>query len=211
MLLFLLALLGYLVGSIPSGWLVVRFIAKRDLRREGSGNIGTANVYRSAGIMPALLCLLGDALKGTVPVVLGLLAGYRLGTWELALIGLAPVVGHTWPIFLRFRGGKGVATSAGVMLVLATPVVLVAVAVWAVLVKGTRYASLASLASVAVGMVCLVGLRFWYPFIDPSPVRWSTVFLGGVLLALVYLRHLPNIDRLLRGREIPLTRAPSNR
>ncbi len=206
-----LTLLGYLIGSIPSGWLVVRLLAGRDLRREGSGNIGTANVYRTSGTVPAALCLLADVLKGTLPVLLGLVAGYRLGTWELALIGLAPVVGHTWPVFFRFRGGKGVATTAGVMLVLATPVVLVAIAVWSLIAKGTRYASVASLASVSVGMVCLVVLRFWYPLVEPSPVQWPTVVLGAGLLALVYFRHLGNIGRLLQGREIPLTRAPSNR
>lgn len=206
-----LALLGYLVGSIPSGWLVVRLLRGRDLRVEGSGNIGTANVYRSAGALPAILTFLGDILKGAIPVLLGYLAGYPLGSLELALIGLTPVIGHTWPVFLRFRGGKGVATSGGVMLLLATPVVLVAVAVWAVIAKGTRYASLASLVSVAVGMVCLIALRFWYPFVSPSPVQWPTVALGAILVALVYLRHIKNIGRLLRGREIQLRRAPSNR
>jgi len=211
MLVAALALTGYLVGSVPSGWLVVRLLRGRDLRREGSGNIGTANVYRSAGIVAAALCLLGDVLKGLIPVLLGWLAGFRPGTLELAIIGLAPVVGHTWPIFLRFRGGKGVATTAGVMLVLATPVVLIAVAVWVLIVKGTRYASAASLAAVSVGMACLIGLHFWYPLVDPNPVQWATVILGAGLLVLVYLRHWANIGRLLRGVEIPLTQARSNR
>jgi glycerol-3-phosphate acyltransferase PlsY len=100
-----LALLGYLIGSIPSGWLVVRLLRGRDLRVEGSGNIGTANVYRSAGALPAILTFLGDILKGAIPVLLGYLAGYLLGSFELALIGLMPVIGHTWPVFLKFRGG----------------------------------------------------------------------------------------------------------
>src|SRR5260370_33361793 len=113
---------GYLLGSVPSGWLVMKAYRNQALRKLGSGNIGAANVFRAGGAGAFTLTLIADGLKGFIPVMLGIALG--LDEIALAAIGLAAVIGHTWPLFLGFRRGKGVAPSGGVLLALA-PVALV--------------------------------------------------------------------------------------
>lgn len=201
---FALVAFAYLLGSVPSGWLVMKLWRGQDLRRVGSGNIGAANVFRAGGPGAFATTLAGDGLKGVLPVVIGISLGYGSQEPVLALIGLAAVAGHTWPVFLRFRGGKGVATSGGVMLVLAPVAVVASVATWAILIRATKLASLASLAAVGVGMVALlvlhgVGWQAW------RPVGWWVIGLGVVLLGLVVARHRENIERLARGRELKIT------
>src|SRR5690606_11117346 len=136
------AVIGYLVGSIPIGFLVVRQLYRIDIRRYGSGNIGFTNVFRTAGLAPGLVVLAGDSLKGVRAV--------RLGRWlggETAgmLGGLAAIAGHNWSLFLRFSGGRGVATGAGVFLALAPKVLAVAALIWVLTVACTRYVSLGSI------------------------------------------------------------------
>src|SRR3981081_2951802 len=111
-----LVAVGYLLASVPSGWLVMKVYRNQDLRKLGSGNIGAANVFRAGGPGAFALTLIADGLKGFIPVMLGIV--FSLGGNELALaaIGLAAVIGHNWPIYLRFRGGKGGAASGGVVL-----------------------------------------------------------------------------------------------
>ncbi len=174
----------------------------QDLRRVGSGNIGAANVFRAGGPGAFATTLAADGLKGMLPVLLGILLGADEPV--LALTGLAAVVGHTWPVFLGFRGGKGVATSGGVMLVLAPVAVVASVATWAILIRATRIASLSSLAAVGVGFVALLVLHVigWQAW---RPVGWWVIGLGVVLLGLVVARHRDNIERLARGRELKIT------
>ena len=200
----LLVAFAYLLGSVPSGWLVMKVYRNQDVRKLGSGNIGAANVFRAGGPGAFATTLVADGLKGFIPVMLGILLG--LGDQEIALaaIGLAAVLGHTWPIYLGFRGGKGVATSGGVLLALAPVALVIAGLSWFLVVRLTRLASLSSLIAVAVGFVSLIALHFagWQAW---RPVGWSVIILGIALVGLVLYRHRSNIERLATGRELKIT------
>ena len=203
LLTLVMVVVAYFVGSIPSGFLVIKLATGKDIRDYGSGNIGMANAYRVGGAIPALLVLLGDALKGALPV---LFARYALGLPDLAvlLVGLAAIIGHDFPIYLRGHGGKGIATSLGVITALAPPVGVLAAAVWAVVIAIWRYASLASLLMLTAASLLMFG--------------YERLFLGGrhplfilfavaLLIAAIY-QHRANIDRLRHGRELKLTDKP---
>jgi glycerol-3-phosphate acyltransferase PlsY len=185
----LLVLVAYLLGSIPFGVLVARAQGGVDIRRVGSGNIGTSNVLRAVGKGAAAITLLGDAGKGALPVALGRWLGVE--TPVLAAIGLAAVGGHLFPIFARFRGGKGVATTLGVVLVSMPAVGGLLLLIWLAVASLWRYSSLASLAaSVALPILTWV--------VDG---RQAMLALSGALLVLVVFRHRENIARLLGGTE----------
>lgn len=195
---------GYLLGSVPSGWLVMKVYRNQDVRRLGSGNIGAANVYRAGGPGAFATTLIADGLKGVIPVLTAILVGVGSEEITLPLIGLAAVVGHTWSIYLGFRGGKGVATSGGVMLVLAPVALVMSALAWFFVIRFTRLASLASLVAVSVAFVSLVILHLvgWQAW---RPVGWSVILLGIALGGLVFYRHRSNIGRLAAGRELKIT------
>lgn len=185
---FLLIVAGYLSGSVPTGLFAGR-AAGVDVRRAGSGNIGTANVMRTAGKLPAIVTMAGDMLKGLLPVLLT-----RLLTdspWIAAAVALAAIAGHCWPIFLGFKGGKAVATGAGTSIGLAPLVGLGLFALWWGVALTTRYTSLAAI-------VIMVVSPFVFLLADkPGPYVLYTV-VGG---ALVLWRHRENIRALLNGTE----------
>jgi len=190
----LLALAGaYLVGSIPVGFLVAR-LAGVDIRRHGSGNIGATNVLRSLGTAPAVATLLGDVAKGYAGAWLGSLAG--AGPRWAAAGAVLVVVGNCWPVFLRFRGGKGVATGLGAFLRLAPWAIVPAAVVWLALLASFRFVSLASLCA-ALGLPLAV-LALGYPA--------ATAVAAAVVAAIVIGRHHQNIGRLLAGTENRLGR-----
>jgi acyl phosphate:glycerol-3-phosphate acyltransferase len=196
---------GYLLGSVPSGWLVMKVYRNQDLRKLGSGNIGAANVFRAGGPGAFALTLIADGMKGFIPVMVAILFGLGDNEIALAAIGLAAVIGHTWPIFLGFKGGKGVATSGGVLLALAPVALVLALVTWFLVVRLSRgVASLASLSAVAVGFISLIVLHLigWQAW---RPVGWSVVVLGVALTGLVLYRHRSNIERLASGRELKIT------
>jgi glycerol-3-phosphate acyltransferase PlsY len=191
----LLIIGGYLVGSIPFGVIVGRAWRGVDVRQYGSGNIGFSNVLRVLGWGPASVVFVGDVLKGAVPVLGGwaLLEAWatpKPDLWMLA-VAVAPILGHSFSIFLRFRGGRAVATTLGVLLGMSWAAALIGLAAWLVLVGATRYISGGSIgASVAVPLYVVLTADRW---------QWS-VFWSAVGL-LVILRHIPNIRRLLQGTE----------
>lgn len=193
----LLALFGYLIGSIPSGLLLGRLIGGVDVRRQGSGNIGSANVFRSAGRSAAALTLAADLLKGALPVILA--QAFGLPLWVSLLAGLCAVIGHNWSAYLGGRGGKGIATSLGVIAALAPLVALLAVIVWLAVLKLSRYASLASLTMLAAATILLA--IFGY-----SAGYW---IFGLALCGLALVRHRANLSRLLDGSELKL-QAPTD-
>ena len=199
-----LAAFAYLLGSVPSGWLVMKVYRNQDLRKLGSGNIGAANVFRAGGPGAFTATLVADGLKGFIPVMLGIAFGLGDQEIALALIGLAAVMGHTWSLYLGFRGGKGVATSGGVLLALAPVALVLALVSWFLVVRLTRLASLSSLIAVAVGFVSLIALHLvgWQVW---RPVGWPVVILGVALVGLVLYRHRSNIGRLATGRELKIT------
>src|SRR5437762_4702734 len=167
----------------------------QDVRKLGSGNIGAANVFRAGGPGAFAATLIADGLKGFIPVMLGI---------ALVIIGLAAVLGHTWSLYLGFRGGKGVATSGGILLALAPVALILALLSWFLVVRLTRLASLSSLIAVAAGFVSLIALHLvgWQAW---RPVGWPVVILGVALVGLVLYRHRSNIGRLATGRELKIT------
>lgn len=203
LLALVMLVVAYLFGSIPSGFLVIKATTGKDIREYGSGNIGMANAYRVGGAIPALLVLLGDALKGALPV---LVAREVLDLPDLVvvLVGLAAIVGHDFPIFLRGHGGKGVATSLGVITALAPPVGLAAIVVWWVVILIWRYSSLASLTMLGAASVFMFVYDRFFVTVDHDRHPLFTVFVVALLVVAI-VQHRQNIDRLLHGRELKIT------
>lgn len=192
-------LLSYLIGSVPTAYLLVRYKLGTDIRQQGSGNVGATNAGRLLGRRYFVLILFLDGLKGVLGVVFGsVLIG---GPWGGELGGLAAIIGHVAPIFLGFRGGKAVATSAGVFLLLTPVATAVALVVFLLVHKIFGVVSVGSmLSAVALVAACLV-LRgaSWAPaWAEP---RQSTVILAGLACVLVLFLHRSNIVRLIRGEE----------
>ena len=188
-----LIVLAYFIGALPTGLILVRVLRGEDIRQHGSGNIGAVNVLRVAGPAVAAAVLLVDVLKGLVPVLLALRAG--VASWAVVAAGLAAIAGHNWSIFLGFRGGKGIATSFGVLAGLSLPGALVAAAVWIVVVAITRFSSLGSLLAAVSVPVTLWRLR------TPS----EYVAFGVIAALFAIYRHRANIQRLVAGTELRIT------
>ncbi len=182
--------ISYLIGSVPTGLVLVRLLKGEDIRQHGSGNVGAVNVFRVAGTPIAVLVLAVDVLKGLVPVLLAVRWG--TGPWVSMLCGLAAIAGHNWSVFLGFHGGKGIATSFGVLVALSPVAAFAAAAVWIVVVATTRYSSLGSI--LGVGAVPFVLWRLGQP---PAYV----VF-GVVAAVFAIYRHRANIRRLMAGTEL---------
>src|SRR5260370_25516617 len=184
----LLVAFGYLLGSVPSGWLVMKVYRNQDLRKLGSGNIGAATLFRAGGAGALALTLSAGGLKGFIPVMLGLAFGLSGNELALGAIGLAAVAGHTWPLYLGFHGGKGVATSGGVLLALAPVAIVLAGLAWFLVIRITRVASVASLSAGAVGFISLIVLHLvgWQAW---PPVGWPVVVLGDARAAWILSRH----------------------
>ncbi|TCD14481.1 glycerol-3-phosphate 1-O-acyltransferase PlsY [Oricola cellulosilytica] len=185
--LFLALVTGYLSGSVPFGLLLTRMAGLGDVRSIGSGNIGATNVLRTGRKGLAALTLLLDALKGTVPV---LMAKQFLGMEAAMLAGLGAFLGHLYPVWLRFRGGKGVATFAGISLGFSWHVLLPFAVVWLATAAVTRYSSLAALIASAVTTVSLF-------YVGEAALGWLYV----LLTAIVFWKHRQNIQRLMSGAE----------
>lgn len=203
---------AYLLGSFPTGYLVARGIKGIDIRHHGSGGTGATNVLRTVGKGPALIVFIVDLIKGALAVLLvGVVfflwvrpwqAGSSMANlqpwWETAA-GLLAMVGHSWPLWLGFRGGKSVATGLGVLLALSWPVALAALGVFALSLRVSRFVSLSSmLAAIATVILMLVTAQ-------PLPY----MLLGTLGASYIILRHRPNIGRLLAGTEPRLGQSSS--
>jgi glycerol-3-phosphate acyltransferase PlsY len=190
-----LVLGGYLLGSIPFGVLVTRLAGLGDIRQVGSGNIGATNVLRTGRKDLALITLIGDGAKGAAAVGLSWLLYGRSDAAHAplyaALAGGAAFVGHVFPIWLRFRGGKGVATFLGVLLAAAWPAGLLCCATWLAMAKLARISSLSALTAAALAPLYAILLH------RPLP----TVVLAAALAVVVFVRHHENIRRLINGTE----------
>lgn len=194
-MLILVGLLSYLIGSIPFSYLIPKWIGKIDIRLHGSGNTGTTNVVRTLGMKVGVLAFIGDFLKGLIPTLIGLIWLGEIG----GIIGaLSSVIGHCYPVWLNFKGGKGVATSAGVMLVLLPDLFVMLLLVQFAVIFLTRYMSLASIIS-----ACLLPVLS-FVFSKSMPLLYFSIALG---LFVIY-RHRSNLKRLLQGTESKLGKKP---
>ena len=180
----------YLIAAVPTGIVLARVMGYEDVRDKGSGNIGATNVYRVAGKLPGVLTLVGDILKGFLPLL-------ACKTWltptptQLGIACAVAIVGHCYPVYLKFRGGKGIATALGIFLVISPAAVLGAAIVFGVAIAITRFISLGSvLAAMATPLLVLM-------LNEPQPIFLATLFIA----ALIVWRHRSNIKRLLDGSE----------
>jgi glycerol-3-phosphate acyltransferase PlsY len=202
-----LVVAAYLIGSIPFSWLIVRLVAGADLREHGSRNVGATNVARTAGKAPGIIALLLDVVKGYAVVMLARWLVARpqwpfhgatanpadsIEFW-IALAGLIAVVGHMFPVWLRFHGGKGVATATGAFLALDPVVIAAALIVFAIVILTTRYVSLASILAAA-------SIPLFFRYLAHDAPFWRIVIVILISL-LVILKHHSNIGRLVHGTE----------
>ncbi len=190
-------LVSYLLGSIPTAYIFGRVYKRVDIREHGSGNVGATNAFRVLGKIPGTLVLLIDVLKGTIATTL---VGDLFGLdhiFERVFLGIMVVIGHNWTVFLNFKGGKGIATSLGVLIGLTIkvsfirPVLGIAVLTWLVVFWATGFVSLASMMSAVILPLAMV--YFNQPF--------EIVMLGIIFCIFVVIRHRPNMKRMLTGKE----------
>jgi glycerol-3-phosphate acyltransferase PlsY len=185
-----IALFGYLLGSVPTGLLLAKFFSKVDPRKTGSGNIGATNIFRTAGKGLGILTLVGDILKGMIPIVLA--SWLELPDLWRAIAGLSSFLGHIFPIFLGFKGGKGVATASGVYLIISPTAVLIEALLFVGIVWRSRYISLGSIC-------CATTIPILIAFFRSDSQAYFIV--SVIIAALILYRHQENIVRLLQGTE----------
>ena len=196
---FLLVILAYLLGSIPFGYLLVKYVftGGEDVRKVGSGSTGATNVMRRAGLKAGLLTYVFDVLKGLAAVLVTKAVIGDDYLW-VGAAAVAAIAGHIFPVFLNFRGGKGVATGVGVYLALAPYSVLSTLVLWAIIVCFTRYVSLASIIGTAA-------VPFWtllyYGWLRPTPHLDALLAVAVAGCALIVARHSENMKRLIQGTE----------
>lgn len=203
----ILLIFAFLIGSVPTGPIIAR-LKGVDLRKVGSGNIGATNVLRALGKEAALITLLGDITKGALPVII---ARHIIGSADIqissfagldslitkphilleGLVGLSAILGHNYSVFLRFKGGKGVATSLGVLLAISPHVALITVTIWMFTLARSGYSSLSALVSFGV-------LPLTIYIADRTTEK---IIIAAVIAALIYIRHIPNIKRIIKGTE----------
>ncbi|WP_321277022.1 glycerol-3-phosphate 1-O-acyltransferase PlsY [Thiomicrorhabdus indica] len=180
---------AYLLGSISAAIVVCQLMGLEDPRKDGSGNPGATNVKRLYGNKPAALTLVGDMLKGVLPVVLAHYLG--LSALEVILVGFAAFIGHLYPVFFGFKGGKGVATMLGVMFGLSLPIGLAVAGTWLFVAKVLKISSLSALVATALAPV--------YIYFLSGEMSW--VWLTSVMTVILFWRHKSNIQRILKGEE----------
>jgi len=186
---FLLLIFAYLLGSVPTGIILAKTFSDVDPRQQGSRNIGATNIYRTVGKKLGVITLLGDILKGFVPVAIarGTLDSY----FWVGSVALVAFLGHLYPIFLKFKGGKGIATGLGVFLALSPFPTILSLVIFAAVVYKWRYISLGSLSATAAFPIVLA-------IFNPHPIY---IPFAAVIGGLIFFRHRENIQRLMAGRE----------
>ncbi len=190
MLFIFVLLVIYLIAAIPTGIVLTRLMGSEDIRQQGSGNIGATNVYRVAGKLAGVLTLLGDTLKGLLPL-LACKSWLAPTPTQLGVASAVAIIGHCYPVYLKFKGGKGIATALGIFLVLSPLTVLGALVVFVLAVGISRYISLGSVLAALSAPLLILMLGY------PQPIFLSTLFIA----MLVVWRHRSNISRLMNGTE----------
>lgn len=192
---YLVLIIGYLLGSVPFGLLLAKAMGHGDLRNIGSGNIGATNAMRTGSKKLGILTLLCDLLKGTLAVLIALFFAPEMA----AEAGLAAVIGHVFPVWLKFKGGKGVATGLGVFLALNPWLALVSVAIWGGMFKAFRISSLAALSAFAFA-----------PLVSFFLQSFDATIIVLIISLLIFFTHRSNISRLLSGEEFSFKQKKNN-
>lgn len=187
LVLIALAILGYLLGSVNSSLIVGKFYGV-DVRKHGSGNAGMTNTLRTLGKLPAILVIIGDVLKAIIACLIG---GYFQGEQGLMVAGVSAILGHNWPVFFNFRGGKGVLTTLGVILMMSWEIGLILLLIFIIIVAISKYISLGSTLAAILFPVVAILLNKDMDFI----------IFGTILAALLIIKHKGNLSRLLKGNE----------
>lgn len=203
--LFVVILISYLAGSIPFSYIAGKLLGGIDLREHGSGNLGASNTYRILGPKVAVFVLIADIAKGFFPVYFAPAIAWQQDVsslWLMLAAALFAVVGHSYSIYLKLQGGKGIATSAGAFLALTPWACLAAVAVWGLVLALKKVVSLASLAAA----IALPFIVYVFGRLGISSAHWSLLAVSIVISIVVIIRHRSNIQRLLSGREPALAR-----
>ncbi len=190
MKLYLLIAISYLLGSIPTGYIIGKVFYKDDVRKYGSGNIGMSNVFRTFGPLPALFTFLVDALKGYLPVTLAI--WWHFNSYQVSIIAFFAILGHIFSIYLKFKGGKGIATTFGILFAINFWIGLLVGIVWILTLFITKYVSLGSLfatfSSILFSIIFKIDISYTYLFI--------------IIFLLSLYTHRGNIRRLIQGKEI---------
>lgn len=204
----LTVIIAYLLGSISFAVIFSKIFMKKDIRELGSGNAGTTNVLRTGGAKLGALTFLCDVLKGFVACILGKFIfeivfenGDEWAVYGAFLCGLACMLGHVFPIFFQFKGGKGIATSVGIFAVCCYPAIIIGLAVFALGVLLTKIVSISSIAAA----VTVVSCTMIFHFINNPALFWPQALLAAVMGVLVILKHSENIKRLINGTEKKIT------
>jgi glycerol-3-phosphate acyltransferase PlsY len=193
-----IVILGYLIGSIPVGFILCKLIRGIDIREHGSGNIGMTNVMRTIGVKAGILVFFADVAKGAVAVALAwpiFSSSPEMVAWGQMAGGASAVIGHSWPVYIGFRGGKGIATGFGALMVMFWPVGLITFAIFLTVVGLSRYVSLGSI------LGSLTMLAAMIPFVVYGSEAFAYVVFGLLVVPMVIFRHRDNIGRLLSGTE----------
>lgn len=183
-------IIAYMIGAIPCGVVLVKLVGGEDVRKSGSGNIGATNVYRVAGRKLGAMTFIGDALKGALPVVYAIFLA-EMPNDQVAMVATATFLGHLYPIYIGFKGGKGVATACGIYLVLSPLTAAIGLTLFALILWRSRYVSLASICAAVSILFINYGIE------RDIPLLLASLFLSGM----VVFRHRENIKRLRAGTE----------
>lgn len=192
--LIIFLIVAYFMGSIPTGVIIGKKFKGIDIREHGSKNTGATNAYRVLGLQYGIIVLLADVLKGYLPVYLASLSG--LDGWKLILVGMVTIVGHTLSMFLKFKGGKGVATSLGVFIYLVPNMVLILLVVFLLIAFSTKYVSLASVSAAGLFPILVLFMP-----VKNGLGKWNMFGFALVIAIFVIFKHRSNIQRLLHGNE----------
>lgn len=203
----IVAIIAYLIGSISFSVIISKKMAGFDVREKGSGNAGTTNVLRSVGKKAAVITLICDVLKGVVAILLALLAGVIFKDLDKALLvqlaGVFVIIGHTFPIFFKFKGGKGIATSLGVLLIINWQIGLICLVFALLLMALTRMVSVGSIAAAVLFPVLVLFINQNYIVAESS--NWSYLIFSVIIALLVFFNHRANLKRIVTGTENKLS------
>lgn len=191
---FLVILISYLLGNFQTSYLLGKIFMKSDIREFGSGNAGTTNALRVYGVKFAIATLVLDAVKGAIAVIIGV---YFLGEMGGYLAGVSVVLGHNWPVFLKFKGGKGIATTIGVALAISPLVAIICVIIGISIIAKTRYVSLATMSAIVIWPV----ISYIMMLLNKEQMNYRFLIFASILALIAIYKHKTNIKRLLKGEE----------